>query len=189
MLFKIAIFVIISTFLVSGCSSEKRNTPQPSPNGNTIIINGYTLPPEPDPVVNNSTLLGIDSNHNGVRDDVEIWILKKYKDRHPIYTEIAMQSARASKKILKNPARASEVHDEVSSAYYCASYYLVCDHNSTVSMDSWIFDEDFRSVIFNTDEREATFWKYDSALSGDSYTIPWCSERKNLCDFNVTKFE
>ena len=31
-------------------------------------INGHTLPPEPDPKINNSTLLGIDSNNNGVRE-------------------------------------------------------------------------------------------------------------------------
>ena len=46
------------------------------------VINGYTLPPEPDPKINNSTLLGVDSNKNGIRDDVERWIIKKYKDHH-----------------------------------------------------------------------------------------------------------
>ena len=34
------------------------------------IVNGYLLPPEPDEQLNNATLLGIDSNDNGVRDDV-----------------------------------------------------------------------------------------------------------------------
>jgi hypothetical protein len=32
------------------------------------VINGYTLPPEPDEKINNSTLLGINSNKNGIRD-------------------------------------------------------------------------------------------------------------------------
>ena len=43
-------------------------------------VNGHRLPPEPDPAVNNSTLLGVDVNHNGVRDDVERWIYTKYKE-------------------------------------------------------------------------------------------------------------
>jgi hypothetical protein len=34
-------------------------------------INGISVPPEPDPVANNATLAGVDSNGNGVRDDVE----------------------------------------------------------------------------------------------------------------------
>ena len=39
---------------------------QVSPN-----YNGFTIPPAPDPVVNGSTLAGVDANNNGVRDDVE----------------------------------------------------------------------------------------------------------------------
>ncbi|MDA3945832.1 MAG: hypothetical protein PF439_04025 [Helicobacteraceae bacterium] len=173
--------------ILTGCSqSDGYST---SKNEAVEVIHGYTLPTEPDPTINNSTLLGIDSNDNGVRDDVEIWILKKYKDKHPIYTEIAMQSARASKKVLENPERAKEFHDYVNSAYFCASYYRVCDNNSTIKIDSLILDENFRIEVFNTDEREKAYWKYDSVLSGDSYTIPWCSERQQLCDFNTTKFE
>ena len=42
-------------------------------------INGE-LPPEPDPVANNTTLAGVDSNRNGIRDDVERAIYFKYKD-------------------------------------------------------------------------------------------------------------
>jgi hypothetical protein len=41
-------------------------------------INGHRLPPEPDETLNNSTLLGIDTNNNGVRDDVERWIYETY---------------------------------------------------------------------------------------------------------------
>jgi|SRR3989344_1667142 len=42
-------------------------------------ING-TLPTEPDPTENNATLSGVDSNNNGIRDDVERAIYLKYKD-------------------------------------------------------------------------------------------------------------
>ncbi len=42
-------------------------------------ING-TLPLEPDSVANNATLVGVDSNQNGIRDDVERAIYLKYKD-------------------------------------------------------------------------------------------------------------
>lgn len=44
----------------SGSSANTANT-----------INGITVPPAPDPVANSSTLAGVDSNKNGVRDDVE----------------------------------------------------------------------------------------------------------------------
>lgn len=48
-------------------------------------INGYQLPPEPDPVLNNSILLGIDANENDVRNDVEQWIYMECKDKHPVF--------------------------------------------------------------------------------------------------------
>jgi hypothetical protein len=45
------------------------------------------LPPEPDPTINNSTLLGVDVNDNGVRDDVERWIYETYDEYVPCHQE------------------------------------------------------------------------------------------------------
>ncbi len=56
------------------------------------VINGHCLPPEPDPKINNSTLLGIDSNNNGVRDDVERWIYKTYNTYIPCKEEIVSET-------------------------------------------------------------------------------------------------
>ena len=47
------------------------------------VVDGHVLPPEPDKALNDSTLLGIDSNNNGVRDDVERWIYKTYDEYIP----------------------------------------------------------------------------------------------------------
>lgn len=44
---------------------------------------GHRLPPMPDETLNNSTLLGIDINNNGVRDDVERWIYTRYNEYYP----------------------------------------------------------------------------------------------------------
>ncbi len=69
-------------------ASVKSETPTIAVDSNVsevppLVINGYTLPPEPDPKINNSTLLGIDSNNNGVRDDVERWIYIRYDTHIP----------------------------------------------------------------------------------------------------------
>ena len=91
------IMAVVSSVLFSGCSSsdDKSATSDWKPSQEIIVINGHTLPPEPDPAINNASLLGVDSNDNGVRDDVEIWIYKKYQDGHPIHIDIAMQAGRA----------------------------------------------------------------------------------------------
>ena len=44
---------------------------------------GHKLPPQPDKTLNDSTLLGIDVNDNGVRDDVERWIYTTYNTYIP----------------------------------------------------------------------------------------------------------
>jgi hypothetical protein len=54
----------------------------------TWVVNGHVLPPEPDPTINNSTLLGVDVNDNGVRDDVERWIYETYDEYVPCHQEL-----------------------------------------------------------------------------------------------------
>ena len=39
-------------------------------------INGISVPPYPDPTINNATLAGVDLNGNGIRDDVERYLAK-----------------------------------------------------------------------------------------------------------------
>ncbi len=156
----------------------------------TWVVNGHTLPPEPDKTLNDSTLIGIDVNGNGVRDDVERWIYETYKDKHPIHIDIAMQAARAYKLVFEHPERAKEIHDEVSAASFCESYYKIYAKyfNEPILVKKDITNEFFRStIIFNTKERKDQYLKYDLLLSGDSYTTPKIGEGKNLCDFNLSK--
>ncbi|MBL0721816.1 MAG: hypothetical protein JJV88_04470 [Sulfurovum sp.] len=160
------------------------------------VIHGHTLPPEPDPVINNSTLLGIDSNNNGVRDDVERWIYHTHKDKHPIYMDILMQSARGYKLSLETPERAREIHKEVGSAMSCESYYNYCiddaniNEKRIIAEDEYIITKYFVKIIyFNTKERTKTYRRYNQLLSGGVYGGSSCSEEKQYCDFNTTKYE
>ena len=116
--------------------------------------NGHTLPPEPDPKINNSTLLGIDSNNNGVRDDVERWIYKTYKDKHPIHIDIAMQASRAYKKVLETPERAKEIHNIVSAHSNCEGYFRVFADRfgDTKYIQKKILGTKFDNIYFNISE-------------------------------------
>ena len=64
-------------------------------------VNGHRLPPEPDKALNDSTLLGIDSNDNGVRDDVERKVYATYKKA--IERAVIMQAFRAKQEMLADP--------------------------------------------------------------------------------------
>ncbi len=158
----------------------------------SLVINGHRLPPEPDETLNDSTLLGIDVNDNGVRDDVERWIYKKYQDKHPVHIDIAMQEGRANKKILETPERAREIHDEVDRAVHCQAYYKYYAKyfNEPILLKESVANEYFRSKIyFNTEKRMDAYLQYDNLLSGGVYTLPKMSERKAKCDFNTSRYE
>jgi hypothetical protein len=155
-------------------------------------INGHRLPPEPDPTINNSTLLGVDSNNNDVRDDVERWIYEEYKEKHPIHMDIAMQAGKAYKQVLETPERALEIHDEVNRATYCQLYYRLNAKyfNEPILIQKNAVNRYFRlKIYYNTEERIDTYLQYDKLLSGGVYTLPPFRERKAMCDFNTSKYE
>ncbi|MDF1884563.1 hypothetical protein JHD49_11490, partial [Sulfurimonas sp. SAG-AH-194-C21] len=148
------------------------------------IINGHRLPPMPDETLNNATLLGIDSNNNGVRDDVERWIYEKYENKHPIHIDIAMQAGRAYKKVLETPERALEIENEVGKPSFCQLYY---QYSAQYYNEPLLVEKSFNThylrekVYFNTKERMDAYLEYDSLLSGGVYTLPSDIEKKKAC--------
>ena len=195
--------VVLLTFSLINCSRKSGKSKEDTNNTNIVakansdikkekeIINGYALPPEPDPKINNSTLLGIDVNNNGVRDDVERWIYKKYKDKHPIYIAIMMQAARASKKILTDPegeGRAQE--NETSKVLDCSSYYRT---DATYFGDKNLITEpiDFpyfwHAIYFNTKERKEKLEQMSLVASGGVFDSLDGKEAKSECSEEVLK--
>lgn len=53
-------------------------------NSSIVEFDGFKEPPMPDRSENNKTMLGVDSDNNGIRDDIDIWINrtgKSYNER------------------------------------------------------------------------------------------------------------
>jgi hypothetical protein len=65
------------------------------------VINGITVPPEPDATLNAATLAGVDSNSNGVRDDVERKIADSFGSDKLKY-ESALTLAKAEQSLLSS---------------------------------------------------------------------------------------
>ncbi len=151
-----------------------------------LIINGVRLPPEPLPEENNATLVGIDSNDNGVRDDVERWIYTKFKDKHPVHIEVAMQSARTWERIFEDPSN-PETTKMVDAALDCEVYYeIYSTPNLIVSPNDEVFAQVKRKIL-NISERNIAFISYDKSLSGGVYTLTKTSELNAQCDFDTDK--
>ena len=155
-------------------------------------VNGHRLPPEPDETLNNSTLLGIDTNNNDVRDDVERWIYKTYKDKHPIHIDIAMQGAREFKLILESAENAKEIHYSATAYIDCESYYKYYAkyfNEEILIKDNFDLEYLRSKIYFNTKQRKARYIEYDKLLSGDSYSLPKIEDLKSKCDFNTSKYK
>ncbi len=159
------------------------------------VVNGYTLPPEPDKTLNNATLLGVDSNDNGIRDDVEIFIIKRYAqdpDYSKTKTALSLQYAYSMQKILENPIAESKKYSD--DAIDCESYWFdkvqkdiyqkIIDLDKkdfkesillSVEATKWrtkheVFnDTTTKDKIFNTRERINQKFSYNASLSGSIF--------------------
>lgn len=70
------------------------------------VINGIAVPAEPDPVTNNATLAGVDSNANGIRDDVERVLAREFGSSQAMYSE-AFSFAVAEQAVIVLPSSAT----------------------------------------------------------------------------------
>jgi len=159
------------------------------------VINGFKLPPKPDQKKNDSTLLGIDFNHNGIRDDVERWIIKHYA-QDPKYpktkTAIALQYAWASQKKLENPTIESREYER--NALACESYWANQKTKGLSGLEyvqfrvkNKIFGApDLEDKIFNTKERILRSFEYNNALSGHILTLR--KGKISACHININEF-
>jgi len=141
-------------------------------------VDGHRLPPEPDPAVNNATLLGVDVNHNGVRDDVERWIYQHYD--HPIERGIMLQSARAYQKVIVDPKKAHETVKYSNNTLSCSFYYI---HNHFLDRYRNSHNrKNLKKIEFNTLQRYIAYQKYNSEFNGEVLSSPKASKEK--CEFD-----
>lgn len=141
-------------------------------------INGYKLPPEPDPVVNNSTLLGIDFNNNGVRDDVERKVIETYQE--PIKIELMMSYSRVAQKVLENPIGLALEHQKEFTKISNCKMYL---RRQNVKVDGNV--DFFENNTFNTKQRVRAYLDYNIALSGGVYGSSPTDWNAQACEFDV----
>ncbi|WP_415406391.1 Ig-like domain-containing protein [Sulfurovum sp. CS9] len=150
------------------------------------MIEGHLLPHKPqDP---DATLLGVDKNNNGVRDEVERWI---YKDmptyHHPeIERVIAMQQAKAYQLNLSDVNNTNDIPiDAVNRGIDCWAYYIrskqIPFNESYISMDKYLAK--LQDKVFNTKERLKTYFQFNKNLGIRVFTDT--QETVNNCDTDI----
>ena len=153
--------------VLTGCSGG--SSAQPSASSQTPqVINGITVPPEPDSVAN-ATLLGVDSNNNGVRDDVDRQIATLYGTDANRYAA-ALQAAKSDQDYLTangDPVKSTAATARSVIAGACISRTF----NSTWLEGSKAIDT-ISPLTFNTQERMAAYRATSGASTEVATPIP-----------------
>ena len=128
-------------------------------------IDGKHLPPPPDPQAADATLEGIDANANGIRDDVELAIFKKYPNDIKVRAA-ELQYAKALQfelsNVLDSPTLIATIQEE-DRGYFCIAK----------SVPDSLFKSEIMSIeslVINTNqrkERHAEIHKKYMASYGD----------------------
>ena len=148
-------------------------------------VNGHRLPPEPDKALNDATLEGIDSNSNGVRDDVERKIYEKYPKK--LHRALLMNRAKFYQQtMIQSIDNAKEVVKFSIKAINCQIYLGRLDKD--IDSDDWIKNTKYiKDLTFNTKERIRKYLDYNIALSGGTYGSSPRDWNRDACSPEVIK--
>ena len=135
------------------------------------------LPPDPGEA-GKATLEGIDSDNDGVRDDLQRWIILNYPNSAKI-REALRQSAIATQRafIATGEEERRKVLAEELAAVRCLTYVS----NPTISHEiTTTFDEQ----IVNTPLRISVYDAFSRSLHPSWFDAPRLTELKQFCNFN-----
>ncbi|MDR1614892.1 MAG: hypothetical protein LBS26_04900 [Campylobacteraceae bacterium] len=190
--------ILIFLLTLTSCSDNKTSSSSATTGSGGYqggeTVDGYTLPPMPPKTQNDATLLGIDTNNNGIRDDVEIYIYNRFQGytNSKVEREIAMQYAKTATQLIQSPETAYEdkKHEIEDRALDCKWYYydtylknVTYSEGLKYRMEHDVLDDRLDDAIFNTKDRLKAYFKYNASMSGHVF-----SDRiavKEACDFDV----
>jgi len=140
--------------------------------GNTLVAN---LPPDPG-AAGKLTLAGIDSDNDGVRDDVQRWIVFTYPNSQKTRAALRQLSQDYQRFIL-DAANAVLIYEAARLMDRTQSCLIYVSNNPTARVG-------LKSQMLNTYARSKAFMQADSHLGGRMYKgLPY-SQWKLGCKFN-----
>lgn len=112
---KLFLLLCIFTVVIAGCSGGGASVAP------AASVSGDGLPPEPDRTANNATLAGIDSDGDGVRDDVQRLIHKTYTSttKRALATALAKEFRKIYVATPTTPVEARKIADSNHRAWEC----------------------------------------------------------------------
>ncbi|MFA7310047.1 MAG: hypothetical protein WC050_04035 [Candidatus Paceibacterota bacterium] len=148
-------------------------------------VDGKHLPPPPDPKLVDATVEGIDANQNGIRDDVELAIFKKYPNSP--YTRAAeLQYAMAEQMFLdgvRNSEAWAATAIQDSRAYACVSESY---SRMNAEVHGAVIDQrinEVKDLVLNTQSRKSE--KNSASRYATSVGLP----DRDFCDVDPSNLQ
>ena len=142
-------------------------------------VMGKNLPPVPDQKINDSTIVGIDANKNGIRDDVELAIFKEYPNSAKIRAA-ELQYAQALQleltQVFNSETLVAAMQKE-DLAFECLGF----SGPDTSLSATKIREKDITGVVLNTDLRKK---QYSDIYN--KYMIGYASLPKPYCNIDIS---
>ena len=154
-------------------------------------VNGEHLPPPPDPAQADATIEGIDANANGIRDDVELAIFKKYPDSARIRAA-ELQYAKGLQlqftKVFSTGTFVAAIQEdgrgyscilETEPDHYPDFSKELADQNKRI--DDRL--DEVENLVMNTNERKSMYEN-----NYDKYMTSFATLQEQNCDLDVKAF-
>ena len=171
-----SIVSLLVALLLASCDSnqvEKRSSDVPAKlTGNPLIDN---LPPDPGDA-GKATLEGIDSDGDGVRDDVQRWIAINFSNSEKTRAALT-QDAKAMQQFLLDAANSAKSLNNallMSGSISCLTYVQQKNFYGIAT--------EHKAKMLNTYERSKAWIQADGHLSGHMFAD--IADEKSSCDFN-----
>jgi len=115
-------------------------------------------------------LQGKDKNHNGIRDDVESYVLSKYSD-DPFQRDVFFKAAKKIQKIISLPLKENKdehikLDRELLDIYTCRDYILY--RNEVKDIEQELLNKTlFKGKVLNTTDRLRAYINHKKILPAD----------------------
>lgn len=143
-----------------------------------LSISMFGLPPDPG-APGEATLEGIDSDGDGVRDDIQRFITLTHSDSARTRAALTQYAAETLQALLDAESTGDSIeHARSIGAAISCLWYLHSDDAPDVRAD-------ILAEILNTVERNRAYLTHDAQLSGQVFPVTPFDQRKVSCAFDV----
>lgn len=144
------------------------------------IVKDIDLPPDPGDA-GKETLLGIDIDNDGVRDDIQRYIYITYPTEEKVRLALT-QITKNYQELLPYSGIPELAHENVKKLTRSRVCLFFIKNDYRIAID---IRRALQAEILNTNERSTTYVKFENSLAGKTTTLPPDNEWKDCCLFDV----